>query len=317
MDENLKKIIAMQEQATSNLFMIRPINFSFNPETAESNKFQTKENVSSEQINDSAQACFDELVEQLRLRDINVHIFEDNSEHFTPDSIFPNNWISTHHSGKVMLYPMEAPNRRLERRKDILDFLKKNYDFHVLLDLSHFENEGKYLEGTGSLVLDRSNRIAYASLSSRTNLDVLKAWQKVIDYELITFSSFDSSDAPVYHTNVMMAMGDTFCIICLEAIRNLDERLAVKQRLERSGKTIMEISMEQMMNFAGNMILVKNKKGRHFLVMSHRAYSSLSEEQAKTMDYFAEIVHTDLGYIETVGGGSARCMIAEIHLQER
>jgi len=307
----------MQEQVTSNLLMIRPVNFAFNQETASSNTFQQPEDINREALNTSAQECFDELVAQLRLRDINVHVFEDTPEPYTPDSIFPNNWLSTHHSGKVMIYPVEAVNRRAERRQDVLDFLKKNYDFHVLLDLTHFETDGKYLEGTGSIVLDRINRIAYACLSSRTHPEVLKAWQKVIDYELVTFEAFDKAGVPVYHTNVVMSMGDTFCVICLEAIADPDQRLAVKQKLESSGKTIMEITMDQMNAFAGNMLLVKNRKDKNFLVMSDRAYASLTREQADTMDYFAEILHTDLGYIETVGGGSARCMIAEIHLPEK
>ena len=307
----------MQEQVTSNLLMIRPVNFEYNQQTAESNAFQNDENVSNSKINNSAQECFDDLVEQLRLREINVHVFDDLKDPFTPDSIFPNNWISMHHSGKVMLYPMEAPNRRRERRQDILNFLKKNYDYHVLLDLSHFEEDGKFLEGTGSLVLDRINRIAYASLSSRTHPDVLKAWQQVIDYELVTFGAFDKDGIPVYHTNVVMSMGTTFCIICLEAISNPDERLAVKQKIEGTGNVLMEITMEQMSNFAGNVLLVKNKKEKQFLIMSTRAYNSLTEEQINTMNYFAEIIHSDLGYIESVGGGSARCMIAEIHLPEK
>ncbi|MBX2951095.1 MAG: amidinotransferase [Leadbetterella sp.] len=307
----------MQEQVTSNLLMIRPVNFAFNRETASSNSFQKQNDINQEALNSSAQECFDELVAQLRLRDINVHVFDDTAEPYTPDSIFPNNWISTHHSGKVMIYPLEAPNRRAERRQDILDFLKKNYDFHVLLDLTHFEMDGKYLEGTGSIVLDRINRIAYACLSSRTHLEVLKAWQKVIDYELVTFEAFDKAGVPVYHTNVVMSMGDTFCVICLDAITDPDQRLNVKQKLESSGKTIMEITMDQMSAFAGNMLLVKNKKDKNFLVMSDRAYESLTRKQIDTMDYFAEILHTDLGYIETVGGGSARCMIAEIHLPEK
>ncbi len=307
----------MQEQVTSNLLMIRPVNFAFNQETASSNTFQKQKDINQEALNTSAQECFDELVAQLRLRDINVHVFDDTAEPYTPDSIYPNNWLSTHHSGKVMIYPLEAPNRRAERRQDVLEFLKKHYDFHVLLDLSHFEIDGKYLEGTGSIVLDRINRIAYACLSSRTHPEVLRAWQKVIDYDLVTFEAFDKDGVPVYHTNVVMSMGDTFCVICLEAITDPDQRLMVKQKLESSGKTIMQITMDQMSAFAGNMLLVKNKKGKNFLVMSDRAYESLTREQIDTMDYFAEILHTDLGYIETIGGGSARCMIAEIHLPEK
>ncbi len=307
----------MQEQITSNLLMIRPVNFGFNAETADSNKFQTNEEINKNTLNDSSQSCFDELVEQLRLRDINVHVFDDTEDPFTPDSIFPNNWLSTHYSGKVMLYPMEAPNRRAERRDDILQFLKTNYDFHVLLDLSHFEMDGKFLEGTGSLVLDRVNRIAYACISSRTNIDVLKAWQRVIDYELVTFEASDANDDPIYHTNVLMTVGDTFAIVCLEAIKNPDEKLFVKQKLESSGKNVMEISLQQMNEFAGNCLLVKNRKDNKFLVMSDRAYNSFTKEQLQNLEFYAEIIHTDLGYIETLGGGSARCMIAEIHLPEK
>lgn len=307
----------MQEQITSNLLMIRPVNFGFNAETADSNKFQTNEEINENTLNDSSQSCFDELVEQLRLRDINVHVFDDTEDPYTPDSIFPNNWLSTHYSGKVMLYPMEAPNRRAERRDDILQFLKTNYDFHVLLDLSHFEMDGKFLEGTGSLVLDRVNRIAYACISSRTNIDVLKAWQRVIDYELVTFEASDANDDPIYHTNVLMTVGDTFAIVCLEAIKNPDEKLFVKQKLESSGKNVMEISLQQMNEFAGNCLLVKNRKDNKFLVMSDRAYNSFTKEQLQNLEFYAEIIHTDLGYIETLGGGSARCMIAEIHLPEK
>jgi hypothetical protein len=304
----------MQEQITSNVLMIRPVNFSFNEQTAESNKFQTKG--SEGNVNNSAQAAFDEFVEQLALRGINVMVVEDTPEPFTPDSIFPNNWISMHHSGKVILYPMEAPNRRAERRKDILDKIRQKFDLDVVLDFTHFEGENKFLEGTGSLVLDRMHRVAFACISSRTNPEVLAAWQKQINYEIITFNAFDQSQHPVYHTNVVMCMGDAFCVICLESISNLDERLTVKQKLEALGKEVIEISLEQMNNFAGNMLLLKNKNEKKFLVMSNRAYNSLTKQQIELLEDYAEIIHPDLGVIETYGGGSARCMIAEIHLPE-
>jgi hypothetical protein len=304
----------MQEQITSNVLMIRPVNFNFNEQTAESNKFQNKG--TDENINFSAQVAFDQFVYQLELRGINVMVIEDTPEPFTPDSIFPNNWISMHHSGKVVLYPMEAPNRREERRRDILDKIKQKYDLNVVLDFTHFEEENKFLEGTGSLVLDRMHRIAFACISSRTNPDVLAAWKKQMNYDLVTFIAFDQNQHPIYHTNVVMCMGDTFCVICLESISDLDERLLIKQKLESLGKEVIEISLGQMNEFAGNMLLLKNKAEKKFLVMSDRAFKSLTKYQIEILEDYAEIIHPDLGIIETYGGGSARCMIAEIHLPE-
>jgi hypothetical protein len=304
----------MQEQITSNVLMIRPVSFNFNEQTADSNKFQSKG--TEENINFSAQLAFDQFVEQLVLRGINVMVIDDTPEPFTPDSIFPNNWISMHHSGKVILYPMEAPNRRAERRKDILDKLKEKYDLNVVLDFTHFEEENKFLEGTGSLVLDRMNRVAFASISSRTNPEVLAAWQKQMNYDLVTFNAFDQNRHAIYHTNVVMCMGDTFCVICLESISDLDERFAIKQKIENLGKEVIEISLAQMNEFAGNMLLLKNKNEKKFLVMSDRAFNSLTKKQIELLEDYAEIIHPDLGVIETYGGGSARCMIAEIHLTE-
>lgn len=304
----------MQEQITSNVLMIRPVNFNFNEQTAVSNKFQNKG--TDENINFSAQVAFDQFVEQLELRGINVMVIEDTPEPFTPDSIFPNNWISMHHSGKVVLYPMEAPNRREERRRDILDKIKQKYDLNVILDFTHFEEESKFLEGTGSLVLDRIHRVAFACISSRTNPEVLAAWRKQMNYDLITFNAFDQNQIPIYHTNVVMCMGDTFCVICLESIYDLDERLSIKQKLESLGKEVIEISLGQMNEFAGNMLLLKNKAEKKFLVMSDRAFKSLTKHQIDFLEDYAEIIHPDLGVIETYGGGSARCMIAEIHLPE-
>jgi hypothetical protein len=308
----------MQEQITSNILMIRPVNFSYNSETATSNSFQINNPSDQNQAATSAQRAFDDFVIQLRLRNINVLVVEDTPEPFTPDAIFPNNWLSLHHSGKAILYPMEAKNRRLERRLDVLDLLKKNYDLDVILDFTHFEEENMFLEGTGSLVLDRINRIAYSCLSSRTHLVVLKAWQKQMNgYELVTFNAIDKNQNPVYHTNVLMCMGDTFCVICLEAIADLDQRLFLKQKLEATDKEIIEISIDQMHHFAGNMLLLKNKVNKKFLVMSTQALGSLTEPQVKNLEDKAEIIACPLDVIETLGGGSARCMIAEIHLLEK
>jgi hypothetical protein len=305
----------MQEQITSNILMIRPVNFMYNTETAGSNKFQR--NINTKDANVSAQEAFDHFVEQLVLRSINVQVFQDTPEPFTPDSIFPNNWMSMHHSGRIILYPMEATNRRLERRQDIIDSLREDYQVESVIDISHFENEGKFLEGTGSLVLDRIKRIAYASISTRTNLEVLKEWQKIMSYELVTFAATDNHGEPIYHTNVIMAMGDTFCVICLEAISDFDERLMLKSKLESTGKEIIEITMQQLMSFAGNMLLVKNKFGKKFMIMSQRAFNSLRPAQIRNIEENAEILAADLGIIEDLGGGSARCMIAEIHLSPK
>jgi hypothetical protein len=307
----------MQEQITSNVLMVRPISFSYNEETASSNKFQRKVENSKADSNQSAQIAFDEFVEQLQLRDINVMVIEDIAYPFTPDSIFPNNWLSMHHSGKVILYPMEAPNRRAERRNDIIENLKSKYAVEELIDLSNFENQNKFLEGTGSLVLDRINRIAYACLSSRTHIEVLEEWERIMNYEMFIFNAQDENGQTIYHTNVVMCMGDTFAVVCLDAIPNVDERFALKQKIESSNKAIIEISSEQMNNFAGNMLLLKNNKEKKFLVMSDKAFLSLDKSQRDNLEDYAEIIHPDLAIIETIGGGSARCMIAEIHLVKK
>ena len=303
----------MQEQITSNILMIRPVNFKYNEETAHSNKFQ-KNDENNADVNQSAQNAFDSFADQLKLQGINVLVFQDTSEPFTPDSIFPNNWLSMHYSGKVVLYPMEAPNRRAERRMDILERLKEKFDLNSIVDLTSYENQGKFLEGTGSLVLDRMHRIAYACLSTRTNEEVLNDWTNQMNYSSFVFNAVDKNGNPIYHTNVVMSMGDTFCVICLEAVPNLDERLALRQKIESTGKEIIEISLEQLENFAGNMLLLKNNNNKKFIVMSQKAFNSLTPNQIEHLEELAEILHPELGVIETLGGGSARCMIAEIHL---
>ncbi len=307
----------MQAQITSNILMIRPVKFQYNSQTAESNAFQdataATQDISITQA--SAQEEFDEMVRQLKAAGVNVKVYDDTTEPHTPDSIFPNNWISFHASGKVVLYPMEAENRRLERRMDIVDDLRKDFDIDVILDFTHFEKENKFLEGTGSLVLDRSNRIAYTCVSSRTNEEVLTAWTKQMNgYKVVKFHSFDAHDKPVYHTNVVMCMGDTFAVICLQSIKDPDERLMVRESLEKTGKNIFEISLEQMNQFAGNMLLVKTKRGSKLLVMSKSAYNSLKPKQIVELEEYADVINFDLDMIEKCGGGSARCMMAEVHL---
>lgn len=307
----------MQTQATSNILMIRPVQFGFNEETAETNTFQdpTVAELPESKTQNKALAEFDEMVDRLRLAGVNVIVFNDNSKDYTPDSIFPNNWVSFHTSGKVVLYPMEAENRRKERRVDIIEELKKTYNVEVIYDFSHFETENQFLEGTGSLVLDRMHRKAYACISSRTSEVVLTAWKKQVKtYDVVSFHAFGRDGLPIYHTNVMMCVGTSFAVVCLESVKDYEERFALKQHLEETGKNIIEITMEQMANFAGNMLLVRKQTEGHLLVMSSSAYNSLTKAQLLELEEYAELIHFDLSMIEACGGGSARCMMAEVHL---
>ncbi|MFD2523261.1 citrulline utilization hydrolase CtlX [Emticicia soli] len=310
----------MQAQTTSNILMIRPVNFAFNLQTAESNAFQDTDSQALDVTitQENALREFDVMVSQLRAIGVNVLVYDDTPKPYTPDSIFPNNWVSFHHSGKVCLYPMQAENRRLERRTDIIEELSANYHVEKIIDLTSFEQEGKFLEGTGSLVLDRMHRIAYACLSPRTNEEVLTAWEEQMNgYKIVKFRAVDANEKEIYHTNVMMCIGDNFAVVCLQSIADLDERLMVKESLESTGKNVIEITLEQMNEFAGNMLLVTNQKEHRILVMSTRAYDSLTADQKKLLEEYADIAHFDLNIIETCGGGSARCMMAEVHLPEK
>ncbi|QDK82476.1 amidinotransferase [Spirosoma sp. KCTC 42546] len=309
----------MQSQATSRILMIRPVRFGFNEQTAESNAFQdSKLAVQPNDVaQEDAQKEFDEMARQLQAMGVDVMVYDDTVEPHTPDSIFPNNWVSFHASGRVVLYPMQAENRRLERRQDIIDDLARNFHVDKIIDLTHFEQEGKFLEGTGSLVLDRMNRVAFASLSPRTHPDVLAEFSRQTGYRMVAFSAADASGQAVYHTNVLMCIADSCAVVCLAAITDPDERLMVRQELENLNKRIIEISLEQMASFAGNMLMVKTKKGQKLLVMSTRALESLTPKQIDQLDDYATLVHFDLSTIEANGGGSARCMMAEVHLPRK
>ncbi len=296
--------------------MIRPMRFGFNQQTAESNAFQNADLASYDPLATQAKALreFDEMTHQLIAAGVNVIVYNDTAEPHTPDSIFPNNWVSFHYSGTVVLYPMQAPNRRLERRLDIIDDLAKRYQVAKIVDLTRYEQEGKYLEGTGSMVLDRMKRIAYACLSPRTDTSVLAEFSKRTGYQVVTFSAADANGVPVYHTNVVMCIGDVFAVVCLAAISDPDERLMVRQSLVNSGKHVIDITLEQMAHFAGNMLLTVSNKGQKLLIMSNQAFDSLTLRQRDELDDFATLFHFDLSTIEGHGGGSARCMMAEIHL---
>ncbi len=306
----------MQSQTTSRILMIRPVNFGFNPETAESNAFQDIKVAA--QTKDIAQHDalreFDDMARHLQDAGVEVMIYNDTPDPYTPDSVFPNNWVSFHYSGTVVLYPMQAGNRRLERRTDIIDDLAKRFHVSKIVDLTAFEQDGKYLEGTGSLVFDRMNRVAFACLSPRTHPDVLAEYSRRTGYRVVSFHATDAAGKAVYHTNVLMCIGDSFAVVCLAAITNPDERLLVRQELVKLNKRIIDITLEQMSHFAGNMLLIETQKKHKLLVMSTAAFESLTSKQIEMLDDSATLLHVDLSMIEGNGGGSARCMMCEVHL---
>ncbi|WP_240049325.1 citrulline utilization hydrolase CtlX [Mucilaginibacter psychrotolerans] len=295
--------------------MIRPVNFGFNAQTAESNAFQIKQ-ADQQAVQQKAQQEFDGFVSTLCENGINVTVIEDTPEPHTPDSIFPNNWVSFHDTGDIFLYPMQAVNRRLERREDIISQLEDNFAAKHIIDLSRYEAKNQFLEGTGSMVLDRENKIAYACLSPRTDAEVLKAFCDYTGYRAVTFDAFDQQGKAIYHTNVLMCVGSAFAVICLDSITDLYQKLAVIQSLKSTGKQVIEINFEQMNKFAGNMLEVKNNVGETLIVMSQTAYTSLTDAQRNTLSVFGKLVYADINTIETNGGGSARCMMAEVHLEQ-
>jgi len=297
-------------QSTSHILMIRPINFGFNEQTAESNAFQ--KNAEQTEVQQKALQEFDAFVEILRANEVDVTVINDTPEPHTPDSIFPNNWISFHEDGSVFLYPMQAENRRLERK--VFNTIKEAFEAKQVYDLSYFEQQNQFLEGTGSMVLDRDNKLAYACISPRTNPEVLAEFCRISGYQTVSFHATDENGKAIYHTNVLMGIGDRFAVICLDSIPDETEKSAVKEALQQSGKEIVAISFGQMNAFAGNMLQLKSKSGESLLVMSETAFSSLKETQIKALEKYSTLIHTSLNTIETNGGGSARCMMAEVFL---
>ena len=293
--------------------MIRPVNFGFNEQTAGSNAFQNR-NAAQQQVQDKALAEFDNLVSVLKENGVEVIVIDDTPEPHTPDSIFPNNWVSFHQDGNVFLYPMMAENRRLERREDIIMQLEDEFKINHIIDLSRFEHEHKFLEGTGSMVLDRENKIAYACLSPRTDKDVLDLFCAQGGYKPVLFHAVDENDMDIYHTNVLMCIGSKFAVICLDSIADEKEKAEVVASLKATNKEIVAISFAQMNQFAGNMLELKSKSGESLLVMSQNAYQSLTQGQKASLEKYCKIVYADINTIENNGGGSARCMIAEVHL---
>ncbi|PIE50443.1 MAG: amidinotransferase [Flavobacteriales bacterium] len=306
-------------QTTNTVLMIEPIAFGYNAETAKNNYFQVEQKGS--EVQEKALQEFTNFVEKLSNKGINVISIKDTLNPHTPDSIFPNNWVSFSENGVVTLYPMCAKNRRDERRMDIIETLKnQGFEVKEIKDLSHYEAEEKFLEGTGSIIFDHDNKLAYGSVSLRLDESIFRDFCKEIGYQPVVFHSFQSVEdkrLPIYHTNVMMAVADKFVVICLDCIDDKSEREMVIKTIENSGKEIVEISEAQMHQFAGNMLQVHNDKAEKFLVMSQSAYQSLNEKQISQIKQYSEIIYADLETIETNGGGSARCMLAEVFLPKK
>ena len=306
------------EQITNTLLMIRPVAYRMNEQTAINNYFQKNLNLSDVVINTKAQKEFDVFVIKLRAVGVAVIVEDDILEMETPDSIFPNNWVSFHENGDVGLYPMFAENRRRERREDILIRLEKEgFIINGLIDYTSAEQEGLFLEGTGSLILDRVNRKAYCALSPRADEDLVIEFCEDFEYNPIIFKAnqtIKGQRLPIYHTNVLMALGENIAVICLDSIDSKSEKKMLIQNLKEDGKEIVKISESQMQRFAGNMLQVKGANDHNFMVMSSAAYHSLIPEQIRSIEKNSTIIHSDLNTIETCGGGSARCMMAEIFL---
>ena len=297
------------------ILMIRPVRFGYNEQTAENNAFQHQPAESQEEIQRRAVKEFDGLVEKLRAHGIDVMVVQDSPEPHTPDSIFPNNWVSFHHDGTIVLYPMFAENRRLERKEAVLSAVKNRFHVKREFDFAVYESEGRFLEGTGSFVLDRENRIAYACRSPRTDESLFRNFCSRLGYRPVMFDATDKNGTAIYHTNVMMCVADRYVVINLDAVAAAD-RSSVTAVLKKSGKVLVTISHEQMAAFAGNMLQVERREGGRYLVMSSQAFESLDTAQRTVLESFNPIIHVPLDTIETNGGGSARCMMAEVYLPE-
>lgn len=298
----------------STILMIRPVAFGYNEQTASNNFFQSKQPVAeNDSLQDKVLAEFDSMAEKLVEHDIEVIAIEDTADPPKPDAIFPNNWFCTFPSGVLSVFPMYAPNRRPEKRDEILHWIVDNFQTTGFEDWSEYEAEGQFLEGTGSMVIDHANRIIYACISERTSLTLLKKFAPARGYLAVPFSAADKNGKPIYHTNVMMCIGEGFAVICLEAIADETERIAVTQLLESSGHHIIPISLEQMHAFAGNMLEVQNMHGKKFIIMSQAAWNSLQDAQRESLQTFASPIVIPVPTIEQEGG-SVRCMMAEIFL---
>lgn len=303
-------------QTTDTVLMIRPAQFAFNPDTAANNRFQ-RALLEPAEAQARALAEFDGYVATLRGAGVDVLVVQDSPAPHTPDSIFPNNCWSSHADGRLVVYPMEGANRRLERRKGVLEVLDRHYRIRETVDLSQLEEQRLFLEGTGSMVLDRENRISYACYSGRTHAEALKQFAERLDYRLCAFHALDRGGVPIYHSNVMMSVGRSLAIVCLQAVRDSSERQRLERQLRDTGKETLPLDWAQLEGFAGNMLELHNKDGQPLLAMSRSAWCSLSSAQRAIIERHARPLVVKLDTIESIGGGSARCMLAEVHLPTR
>jgi len=294
------------------ILMVRPYQFYFNQQTAANNFFQS--NINIENANELAIAEFDAMVEKLRAHQIKVNVVQDTKDPSTPDSIFPNNWVSTHTNGTVCLYPMYAENRRAERKSSVIEFLQSNYKIENTLDLTDLEKEGIFLEGTGSMVLDHQNKLAYGCLSERLDKNAFNEWCDKMQFKPIAFKAVDDKAQPIYHTNVLMCMANQFVVICSDSIPNEQERQMLLDSFAQTNKEVIEISQDQLNHFAGNMLQVFDITEKPHLIMSEQAYKSLHTAQLKSLEKYNPLLPISIPTIEALGGGSTRCMMAEIYL---
>lgn len=299
----------------STLLMVEPNDFGFNEETSESNSFQKKSEMND--LKEKAMLEFKNAIDLLSKNGIDVITFPSPENFKCPDAVFPNNWFSTHQNGQLIIYPMLTLNRRAERNPFIIDYLKNNFEVTEIIDLSKNENENKILEGTGSIVFDHENKLAYACISPRTNENLLDEICKKLNYTPIVFEALDLNGNQIYHTNVVMAIGKKYVVICLDCIENSLEKSMIRQKIKEIGKELIEISISQMNSFAGNMLEVQNSEGKSILVMSQSAFESLNPLQKENLSKYSQLLPIDIKTIETIGGGSARCMMAEIYFDSK
>lgn len=304
------------QQDSQCIFMVRPAHFGFNEQTALSNTFQHSI-VTGVNLREQVLAEFDAAVDTLRNAGIEVLVFDDTEDIIRPDAVFPNNWISTHHDGTIVLYPMQTVNRRAERRTDLIAALKEKYVVKKIIDLSGAEAQEQFLEGTGSIVFDHTARIAYACLSPRTSLQLLEHLCTLIGYTPVSFHAVNEQGIDIYHTNVIMGIAADYAIACLDCIPDPQEKQKVIQALSTSGKTILEINLEQVKSFAGNVLSLKTRQGKSVLALSASAYKAMNTQQLEQLDQVTSLLPINIPIIETIGGGSVRCMLAQNFLAEK
>ncbi len=297
-------------QTTDKVFMVRPVAFAYNEETAVNNDFQSK--TESENTQTKALKEFDEYVKLLKENGVKVVTVNDTPKPHTPDSIFPNNWFSTHSNGELVIYSMCAKNRRNERKKEFIEAIQNNFKVNETIDFSSNESKNEFLEGTGSMVLDRENHIVYACKSIRTSVKLLDLFAETMGYTVCLFESFSRNNNPIYHTNVVMSVGTDYAVICLESIKDEAQSNKVVESLNSTGKAIVDITLDQLEHFCGNILELKNKENKKLLVMSKTAYNAFTKEQLEILSKDKKIITPDITTIETNGGGSARCMLAEL-----